>query len=141
MENEDFKKQIEELFHLFKKMLERSPNPDEMSEMDKLQMEQIKLFLSNYDKLKDRSVFEIIGEPDLQSKQMLRILIEQLREQLGDDAFIEKEPQSLIEDIDEIAKSIEDIDFLLRGDNLSQEEIDRLLDERSKLLDNQNNNL
>lgn len=135
MENEDFKKQIEELFFLFKKMLEQSPKPDEMSEMDRLQMDQIKLFLSHYDKLKDQASFEIMGAPDPQAKHMLNMLIKQLREQLGEDSLKETTHLLLIDDIDEIAKSIDDIDFLLRSDNLTQEEIDRLLDERSKLLD------
>lgn len=142
MENEDFKKQVEELFFLFKKILEQSPNPDEMSEIDRLQMEQIKLFLSNYDKLKDQTAFEIMGDPDPQAKKMLNLLIKQLREQLGDEVLNEmyQEPQSVIDNIDEIAKSIDDIDFMLRSDTLSQEEIDRLLDERSKLIDTQNKN-
>ncbi|MDR0969807.1 MAG: hypothetical protein LBM67_04650 [Lentimicrobiaceae bacterium] len=142
MENDDFKKQVEELFFLFKKILEQSPDPDEMSEIDRLQMEQIKLFLSKYDRLKDQTVFEIMGDPDPQAKKMLSLLIKQLREQLGVEVLNEmyQESPSVIDNIDDIAKSIDDIDFLLRSDTLSQEEIDRLLDERSKLIDKQNEN-
>ena len=51
MENEEINKQMEELFRLFKKMMEKYP-PDSMPGIDKAQAEQLKMMLSNYDSMK-----------------------------------------------------------------------------------------
>ena len=51
MGNEEINKQMEELFRLFKKMMEKYP-PDSMPGIDKAQAEQLKMMLSNYDSMK-----------------------------------------------------------------------------------------
>ena len=51
MENDNINKQMEELFRLFKKMMDKYP-PDSIPGMDKAQAEQLKMMLSDYDSMK-----------------------------------------------------------------------------------------
>ena len=47
MENEDLKKQIDELFRLFKKVMEKYP-PDDVPGIDKAQMDQLRAYLRRF---------------------------------------------------------------------------------------------
>ena len=51
MENEEINKQMEELFRLFKKMIEKYP-PDSLPGIDKAQAEQLKMIMSNSEEMK-----------------------------------------------------------------------------------------
>lgn len=135
MENEKFKKQLDELFHLFKKLVERYPT-EEIPGISKEQMAQLKHFLENYDHMRDSISFEVLGGVNNKAmQQMIEMFINQLREQLGEDADFEC---SVGEPICEVPKineemTIEEIDMRLRDSNLSAEEIDQLLDKRTQL--------
>lgn len=135
MENEEYRKQIDELFRLFKKLMERYPAED-IPGMSKQQMEQLKLFLENYDEMRDSISFEILGEMNAPMKQMMEMFIKQLREQLGEDADIDLDSEESISEKSNFDKemTIEDIDKMLRNPNLSAEEIDQLLDQRTRLV-------
>ena len=65
MENDDFKKNIDELFRLFKRLVEKHPIED-MPGMNRFQFEQLKLFLSSYESMRDQISFEMadqVNEP------------------------------------------------------------------------------
>lgn len=97
MENEEINKQMEELFRLFKKMMEKYP-PDSMPGIDKAQAEQLKMMLSNYDSMKVSFSSDMFGFFDEETtKKILAKLISQLREQLGEDAEEVVEKVSLVE--------------------------------------------
>lgn len=144
MENEELKKQMKELMHLFKKMIEKYP-PDEIPGIDKSQIEQFKLFFSNYDEMEDNFSIEMLGplNNDM-TKRLIPMLISRLREQLGEDAYDtdvksntivdtkEKEFRALPTE-DRYVALIDAIDNELKNPNLSMEEIDELLDRRSKI--------
>ena len=90
MGNEEINKQMEELFRLFKKMMEKYP-PDSMPGIDKAQAEQLKMMLSNYDSMKVSFSSDMFGLFDEETtKKILAKLISQLREQLGEDALEEE---------------------------------------------------
>ena len=147
MENEDFKKQIDELFRLFRKVMEKYP-PDDVPGMDKAQMEQLKAYLTQYDSIKDQFSVEMFGMMDNDmARQFISLLINKLREQLGEDADIDELPENSIKDVEFKEKAFESlqtgenyqtlidaIDAQLKNPNLSDEEIDILLDKRQKLL-------
>ena len=147
MENEDFKKQIDELFRLFRKVMEKYP-PDDVPGMDKAQMEQLKAYLTQYDSIKDQFSVEMFGMMDNDmARQFISLLINKLREQLGEDADIDELPENSIKDVEFKEKAfeslqtgenyqtlIEAIDAQLKNPNLTDEEIDILLDKRQKLL-------
>lgn len=146
MENEDLKKQIDELFRLFRKVMEKYP-PDDVPGMDKAQMEQLKAYLAQYDAIKDQFSVEMFGMMDNEmAKPFISMLIKKLREQLGEDADIDELHEDHIKEVEFKEKAFESlqtgenyqslidaIDAQLKNPNLTEEEIDTLLDKRQKL--------
>ena len=147
MENEELKKQIDELFRLFKKVMEKYP-PDDVPGMDKDQVEQLKAYLTQYELIKDQFSVEMFSMMDSgMAQNFISILIKKLREQLGEDADIDDLPADHIKDVELKEKAfeslqtgenyqvlIEAIDSQLKNPDLSEEEIDALLDKRQKLI-------
>lgn len=148
MENEDLKKQIDELFRLFKKVMEKFP-PDEVPGMDKAQIEQLKAYLTQYESVKDQFSVEMFSMMDNDmAKQFISMLIKKLRDQLGEDADIDELPEDHIKDVEIKEKAFESlqtgenyqtlidaIDEQLKNPNLTDEEMDTLLDKRLKIID------
>ena len=145
MENEEINKQMEELFRLFKNMMEKYP-PDSMPGIDKAQAEQLKMMLSNYDSMKVSFSSDMFGFFDEETtKKILAKLISQLREQLGEDAEEVVEKVSLVEQKekefeqlptqDRYMALLDAIDAELKTPNLSMEKIDELLDKRKEIQD------
>ena len=151
--NDDLKKQIDELFRLFRKVIEKFP-PDDVPGMNKEQLEQLKSYLTQYDSLKDRFSVEMFGIADNNmARQFISMLINTLREQLGEDAYIDEEPENRIQDVEIKEKAFETlqtgenyrtlidaIDAQLKNPDLSDDEIDILLDKRQKITNKMNNN-
>ncbi|MBO7468769.1 MAG: hypothetical protein J6T37_05330 [Bacteroidales bacterium] len=147
MENEELKKQIDELFRLFKKVMEKYP-PDDVPGMDKDQVEQLKAYLTQYELIKDQFSVEMFSMMDSgMAQNFISILIKKLREQLGEDADIDDLPADHIKDVELKEKAfeslqtgenyqvlIEAIDSQLKNPDLSEEEMDALLDKRQKLI-------
>ena len=145
MENEEINKQMEELFRLFKKMIEKYP-PDSLPGIDKAQAEQLKMIMSNSEEMKVSFSSDMFGIFDEETtKKILSKLIEQLREQLGEDALDDVEEVSIIEQKekefeklpteDRYIALLDAIDTELKNPDISMEEIDMLLDKRKKIKD------
>lgn len=146
MEDNDLKKQIDELFRLFRKVMEKYP-PDDVPGMDKAQMEQLKAYLTQYDSIKDQFSVEMFGMMDNgMARQFISMLTNKLREQLGEDAYIDDEPEDHIKEVEIKEKAFESlqtgenyqtlidaIDAQLKNPDLTDEEMDSLLDKRQKL--------
>jgi hypothetical protein len=132
MEQDDFKQKIDELFRLFKKLLEKYPS-GEMEGINRFQFEQLKLFLQNYETVKDQLALEMMGSMNEPLRQMLNMFLRQLKEELGEDEpyFVTPEQTTPVQQFDDITR----IDQRLKEPGLSAEEIDRLLDERSRLME------
>ena len=147
MENENIKKQMEELFRLFKKMMEKYP-PESMPGIDKAQAEQLKMMLSNCDGMDISFSSDMFGIFDEETTQkILSRLIKQLRDQLGEDAYEEPETPKLsivdkkeqefeqLPTEDRYVALLDAIDSELKKPGLSMDEIDNLLDRRKKIQD------
>ena len=148
MADDDLKKQIDELFRLFKKVMEKFP-PDDVPGMDKAQMDQLKAYLTQYENVKDQFSVEMFSMMDNDmAKHFISMLTRKLREQLGEDADldIDAESDNHILDVERKEKAFESlqtgenyqvlidaIDAQLKNPNLTEEEIDTLLDKRQKL--------
>ena len=153
MENEDLKKQIDELFRLFKKVMEKYP-PDDVPGMDKEQLEQLKAYLTQYEQIKDQFSVEMFSMMDIgMAQSFISMLIKKLREQLGEDADIDELPEDRIKDVEIKEKAFESlqtgenyqtlidaIDAQLKNPDLTEEEMDVLLDKRQCLINRMNNN-
>ena len=144
MEDENFRKELEELFRLFKRLIEKE-SFEGMSGVDPQQMEQLKAFMAQFEDVKDKLRIEMIPV-DPFSKMMVSTLVQQLREQLGPEAM--EAPQETIDDMlnrretelqaladasQRYQSLIETIDEQLKNPELSDDEIDALLDKRSQI--------
>jgi hypothetical protein len=128
MEDENFRKELEELFRLFKRLIEKE-SLDENVDIDPQQMEQLKAFMAQFEDVKDKLRIEMVPV-DPFSKMMVSTLVQQLREQLGpEDEEVTHEPL-------EEATSIAAIDEQLKNPDLTDEEIDELLDRRMQISSN-----
>lgn len=136
---------MEELFRLFKKMMDKYP-PDSIPGMDKAQAEQLKMMLSDYDSMKISFSPGMMGMFDEETTQkILARLIEQLREQLGEDAYDVEEQISVVDKKekefeqlptrDRYVALIDAIDSELKRPDITMEEIDNLLDRRKSIQD------
>lgn len=146
MENEDINKQMEELFRLFKKMMEKYP-PESMPGIDKAQAEQLKMMLSNSDEMKISFSSDMFGIFDEETtKKILSKLIKQLKEQLGEDAYEEDDIKASVVEVkekefeqlptqDRYVALLDAIDSELKKPGISMDEIDMLLDKRKKIKD------
>jgi hypothetical protein len=142
MEDEKFRHDLDELFRLFKKLMEEK-SMDDIPGVDKQMLQQFQFFFSNYEQMKDQIAYQLQGQFGESVKEMVHTLVKQLREELGEEFdFIEAEEEEIPKVDISIAKEsdiitndqkIRKIDELLSNPDLTQEQIDELLDERAKL--------
>ena len=134
MVDDSFKKDLDELFRLFKKMVENKDMED-IPGVDKFMMQQFQMFFRNYDTMKDQIADQLQGQFGDSVKDMVRSLVEQLKEELGEDDFLalEEEDEEPIVSIDHIKNDIMEIDEMLKNPDLTAEQIDELLDRRANL--------
>ncbi len=143
MDNERFKQDLDELFRLFNLLMEKQSNSlDEIPGVNKMMLDQFRMFFSNYETMKDQIAYQLQGQFGEPIYDMVHTLINQLKEELGEEAVafqpldegvnipITKIDTPVLNVDEEIAK----IDKLLKNPNLTQEQVDALLDRRSELL-------
>ena len=126
MEDENFKKELEDFFRLFKRFVERE-SFDGLPSVDPQQLEQLKAFMSQFDDVKDSINMEQI-HVDPFTKMMISSLVQQMREQLG--------PEWEAEDVvtaEEIVDRREEELKALSDEKQRDVEIDALLDRRSQI--------
>lgn len=135
MEDEDFRKDLDELFRLFKKLVENKSSGD-IPGVDNFMLQQFQVFFSNYDTMKDQIAQQLQGQFGDSVKDMVRTLVQQLKEELDEDELlyfedVEEEP---IVAIDNVGSSIKEIDEMLNNPDLTEDQINELLDRRADLL-------
>lgn len=149
MASESIKKKMEELLRLFKKMMEKYP-PESMPGIDRAQAEQLKMMMSNYENMEISFSSDMFGGffDEEMTEKILTKLIQQLRDQLGEDAYEDDVKVEQLSIVDKKEKEFEQlptedryvalldaIDAELKKPNISMEEIDELLDKRRKIQD------
>ena len=133
MEDEKFRQELDELFRLFKKLME-DKSIDEVPGIDKHMLQQFQFFFNNYENMKDQIAYQLQGQFGEPVREMVRTLVKQLREELGEEYdFIEHEKNRTVIDMNETGNDIKKIDELLTNPNLTPEQIDELLDKRAGL--------
>ena len=144
MEDENFNQELEDFFRLFKHLLEKEAS-GELPGVDPAQMEQLKMFMSQFDEVKDDLKGEL-HKVDPFTKMMISSVVKELRKQLGPEAeeiaplsaeeIVSQREEELRTVADDQARSralIATIDEQLKNPSLSDEEIDALLDKRSQI--------
>ncbi|MBE9480242.1 MAG: hypothetical protein IMY69_00945 [Bacteroidetes bacterium] len=126
---ESFKQNLDQLIKLFKKLKDRT-SVNDIPGIDKMMYQNFDMFLNNYEMMRDRLSDELLGQFGEPIRIIIADLVKRLKEELGEIEHIE-EKQEIINDI-------EKIDELLKNPNLSEEEINRLLDERKVISKSKN---
>ncbi len=148
MSDRSFKENLDLLIRLFKKLKNKS-SLDDIKGIDKNFYFNFDYLLNNYENMKDQISEELLdkfGEP---VKDMIAGLVDQLKDELGDEELIKMEAEAMEEEddepvlnieediqpasFDEVNEGIKRIDEKLKKGGLSEEEINKLLDQRMKL--------
>lgn len=138
MEDESFKKDLDELFRLFNKLI-KDKSIDDVPGLNTAMLKQFEFFFSNYDTMKDQLMYQLQGQYGDSVKEMVRTLVKQLREEVGEDDFLiiedETEEPLIEEELQKIEGKTEreKIDEFLKNGKLTEEQINKLLDKRSNL--------
>lgn len=132
MHDEDFQKELDELFRLFKKLVEKK-DLDDVPGVDKFMLQQFEFFFNNYDNMKDQIAEQLQGQFGDSVKEMVRTLVQQLKEELDEDEMlniVEEEPKV---QIDDKGHTKTEIDELLKNPDLTEDQVNELLDRRANL--------
>jgi hypothetical protein len=129
-EDRSFNENLDLLIKLFKKLKDKA-SFDDMPGIDKTFYQNFEYLLGNYENMREQLSEELLSKFGEPVKAMIAGLVEQLKMELGDDIgdldLDETEEEIIVPD--DVAK----IDELLKNPGLSDEEINKLLDERWKL--------
>lgn len=145
MEDDNLNNGLDNLLNMFKKMME-GQDLDAIPGINEEQKEQLKMFLEDFDEMKDEMKVEIY-KLDPFTKQMVEMVMGQLKnfsdnpQVAGEQPAAPQEPpvnkEKQLTDIPGTTENLEAhlaaIDDQLRQPGLSDEEINRLLDERSAI--------
>ena len=144
MDDNNLNNGLDDLLNMFKKMMENQ-DLDAIPGINEEQKEQLKMFLEDFDELKDDMKVEIY-KLDPFSKQMVNMVMGQLKNfgggQIADNQTVTpQEPpvnkEKQLTDIPGTTENLEAqlaaIDKQLRNPELTEDEINRLLDERSEI--------
>ena len=145
MENDNLNNGLDGLLDMFKKLIE-GQDLDSIPGINEEQKEQLKMFLEDFDELKNDMKIEIY-KLDPFTKQMVEMVMGQLKNLPGNIQLTENQTAAPIEtpvnkekqltDIPGTTENLEAhlaaIDDQLRQPGLSDEEINRLLDERTAI--------
>ena len=127
-----FSENLDLLIKLLRKLKDKSQF-EGMPGVPKMFIMNFDFFLQNYDKMKDQiseQLLQQFGEP---IKQMVADMVEQLQDELDQNLIPEVETSVESPIITGHKRTVEEIDDLLKKPGLSEDEIDRLLDERKRL--------
>lgn len=115
------KKEIDELIRLFKKLKEQADKEGVVKDETGF-YQNINMLIGSYEMIKNQIPEEGFDEIHASIRDMIKQMITELKEELGEG----------IGEREELAKSMRDIDELLKKPGLTGKEIDELLDERIK---------
>ena len=142
MEDDNLNNGIDNLLNMFKKLME-DQDIDSIPGIDEEQKERLKMFLDDFDELKDEMKVEIY-KLDPNTRQLMASFVGQLNNLSNNPQFTTNQPTTPVEPpvnqekqlteipgtTENLKAQLKSIDDQLRQPNLSDEEINRLLDER-----------
>ena len=145
MENDNLNNGLDDLLNMFKKMMENQ-DLDAIPGINEEQKEQLKMFLEDFDELNDDMKVEIY-KLDPFTKQMVGLVMGQLQNftnnpQMPSQSTVPQEPpvnkEKQLNEIPGTTENLEAhlaaIDDQLRQPDLSDDDINRLLDERTSIM-------
>ncbi len=138
---EEFRKNLERLIHLFKKIKEKNINLEMFGGNAAMFANNLDFIIKNFETFKTSITPEMFQQMGFPIQHLVNDLVNELSRELeeehGVDTSIETEDSveaaSIIEDKKELLKDVTAIDEMLKNPELSEEEMNRLLDERLKM--------
>lgn len=127
--DDNFLSKIDELISLFKRLQEKAKKEGILTKSDPM-YENFDMLANNYELMKSSIPPGMVGEMAEPIKEIVTQMVNQLKEDLGIDEEDLKEADLPIEPA---VSQIEMIDKKLKAGNLSEDEVNELLDRRSKL--------
>lgn len=142
MSDQAFHDNLDQLIKLLRKMKEKSQDYD-FPGMPKMFFSNFDFVISNYEMMKDQISDQLLNQFGEPIKQMIAEMVEQLKEELGEDIELEELQETAeipqIESAPVVGETLDEalqrIDKRLKTPGISEEEVDKLLDERSKIRD------
>ena len=145
MDENNLNNGLDDLLNMFKKLMENQ-DLDAIPGINEEQKEQLKMFLEDFDELKNDMKIEIY-KLDPFTKQMVGMVMGQLKNFTGENQQVQSampkakpiKKEKQLTDIPGTNENLEAklaaIDKQLRNPDLSDEELNRLLDERSVIME------
>lgn len=141
MNDEKFRQELDELFKLFNRLMEQS-NTENIPGVNNFMLQQFRMFFTNYETMKDDIAQQLQGQFGDSVKDMVHQLVVQLKNELGnDDQFsintsvdIHVEPVKKPVKESSIEQTLKELDNMLKNPDLTEDELNDLLDKRSKLV-------
>lgn len=127
---ENFKADLDRLIELFKKLREKDAFNNIMK--DKEQLNNLNMVIDNYDMIKDNipeDVAKMLGAP---IRKLIIMLTEQLKDELQT-IDVGNKQTNIIDSIENKDNELELIDKILTEGDLSNDDINNLLDRRNNL--------
>jgi hypothetical protein len=124
--HKSFREKLDTLIELFKRVREKSLDKD-IPGIDNSFFQNFDFVLNNYEMIKYQLSDEMLEQFGAPIQTLIEQLIEQLKDELGED-FYSSEPMK------ELSEDLTDIDSLLKSKDLSNDQINELLDKRSDIL-------
>jgi hypothetical protein len=108
---------------------------DDVPGVNKMMLQQFQFFFSNYENMKDQIAEQLQGQFGDSVKDMVKTLVQQLKEELGEDDLLtyEEEVETPDLQLDEVGNDVAKIDELLKNPDLTEDQINELLDRRANL--------
>jgi len=150
MDNNDFKKDLDQLIRIFKQMKNKSQE-DHFSFLGPVFTQNLDFIINNYEMVRNQIPQDMLAQMGAPFQQMLHQFIEQMKNELGDDFYLDEEAddtpasQPIITppaakagapkttEIDFTAE-VAAIDKQLKSPGLTEAQIDALLDKRNYLI-------
>jgi len=137
MDDEKFRQELDELFKLFNRLMERTDTAN-IPGVNNFMLQQFQMFFTNYETMKEDIARQLQGQFGDSVKDMVHQLVIQLRNEVGEDETYQVDDTSVDVHIVPAGKpsneqTLQELDEMLKNPNLTDEEIDDLLDKRSKL--------
>lgn len=146
---ESFEKDLEQLISLFKKIRANTQN-ERFAHLDKAFTQNLDFIINNYEMVKHNIPIGMLNQMGIPFHKMLQELIAQLKNELGEDIYDfenryfgnNQETKPLPVEVKQIVVSsdIEKIDQMLKNPDLSETELNSLLDARNEIIRNQQKN-
>ena len=135
--DKSFHDNLDLLIKLLRKLKEKSSG-DEIPGIPKMFFSNFDFVINNYEMMKNQISDQLLNQFGEPIKKMVAEMVEQLKEEVGEEFELEEEIEAPEEKLEiepgtDSNGALEKIDEMLKKPGLSEEEIDKLLDERSKL--------